>query len=870
MPAEDSVLRLTLAVEGLPALKTTMNDAAATVEKSGERMDAGFRASGESLTQLSTDFKKAANTGIMGFEAVQQQVIDLTKRSAELRHAMLSSSDPTERKRLNEELRLTQQRLEASRYELRGLTYDTSEATEKAQLLAGQFGVVLPSDITRLMARLPLLQAAMEAAFPILVVTAFLSLLREVPGAIANATDAIMGFGEKEKKAYDDAIQDNLRLLEATVDTHAQLRDLRELGAAPIEKLHIQSQNLTANLQEIGRETGNLIRAQTAQRAEIEKLTTGWGLWGTAATGWLDGTDQRVKTLQSSIENEEKLIQKWAEQMRALREIGAPKLKAETDEASREEARATAAARLDAIRSERLAELDLSKSAAQAMYDANAISLQEELALFRSIENQKYEAEREYLEGRLRLARTRAEREQATGALKVLDTTHRGALADIKNQEAAENRRIAAERIAAERQVVDTHIAGERQWISESLSLRRISIDQATAMEREAENERYTAARKALIDQAALDKTDTAVLNKQLEALELDHQNKLNEIAAQGNQRRIDDARNHLEQQISLTTVTANREYRAVQENDDLRLRMHQVTIREWESSEMAAIERWYEEQRRVLQEAVDFARRTYGENSLEYAKMLDRMNELDEKRADETRRVNQQVLDCYQRAFDQVNATMNRTMLSMLAGQMRFKEGVASIWDDLVSQVLSYIINLALEQAEQWITANILHLALKQQEVAQDAAAAAAQHTIRSTENVGAVTSEAAVAAATAYAAYAAIPPVAAAMAAEAFGATMAYAPIAAYEKGGIVPETDIALLHRNEMVLDSRISEGLQNMIAEGRYSSGPNRSILHYAPTINAIDRHGIAEVLEQHADILSRVVNGEVRAGRIRVP
>lgn len=43
MPAEDSVLRLTIVVDGLANVKTTMNEAAATVESAGARMSTGLK-----------------------------------------------------------------------------------------------------------------------------------------------------------------------------------------------------------------------------------------------------------------------------------------------------------------------------------------------------------------------------------------------------------------------------------------------------------------------------------------------------------------------------------------------------------------------------------------------------------------------------------------------------------------------------------------------------------------------------------------------------------------------------------------------------------------------------------------------------------
>ena len=68
----------------------------------------------------------------------------------------------------------------------------------------------------------------------------------------------------------------------------------------------------------------------------------------------------------------------------------------------------------------------------------------------------------------------------------------------------------------------------------------------------------------------------------------------------------------------------------------------------------------------------------------------------------------------------------------------------------------------------------------------------------------------------------------------------------------GGIIPSAaggmitgglggSLAILHAREMVLPAPISEGIQNMIARGGTSGGPNNSAnLNYAPTINTASR------------------------------
>src|SRR3990172_10796092 len=135
---------------------------------------------GTNLSGIEQDAKKlksaldgAARGGIAGFEAAQQKVIDLTKRMAELRAEILKTDDPAQLKKLQGALGETRQRFQAARTELRGMTLEQRDATEKAQLLAGQLGVHLPAGLDRLIARMPGVQAALQAAFSLTIVGAF-------------------------------------------------------------------------------------------------------------------------------------------------------------------------------------------------------------------------------------------------------------------------------------------------------------------------------------------------------------------------------------------------------------------------------------------------------------------------------------------------------------------------------------------------------------------------------------------------------------------------------------------------------------------------------------------------------------------------
>lgn len=122
---------------------------------------------------VGTEMERMAKSGIAGFEAAQQKVIDLTKQIGALRNELLRTNDPAAQTKLNAALQRSQTELRAAKTEMRGMSLEAAEASQKAQLLAASLGVQLPGEIGRLISRLPLLQKGLEAAFGVTIIFAF-------------------------------------------------------------------------------------------------------------------------------------------------------------------------------------------------------------------------------------------------------------------------------------------------------------------------------------------------------------------------------------------------------------------------------------------------------------------------------------------------------------------------------------------------------------------------------------------------------------------------------------------------------------------------------------------------------------------------
>jgi hypothetical protein len=187
---------------------------------------------GGDLSDLERDTKKlgsaldgAARGGIAGFEAAQQKVIDLTKRVGELRNALLQTSDPAAQGRLNAALGQTQKELQAAKTQMRGMSMETREASEKAQLLAASLGIQLPAAAAQLITRMRGVQQALDLAFKATAVLAIIALIVQLVSELDKLRDKVLVIGayflEYEAKAAA-AIQRWLGLSSAQMDFMAR------------------------------------------------------------------------------------------------------------------------------------------------------------------------------------------------------------------------------------------------------------------------------------------------------------------------------------------------------------------------------------------------------------------------------------------------------------------------------------------------------------------------------------------------------------------------------------------------------------------------------------------------------------------------
>jgi hypothetical protein len=89
-------------------------------------------------------------------------------------------------------------------------------------------------------------------------------------------------------------------------------------------------------------------------------------------------------------------------------------------------------------------------------------------------------------------------------------------------------------------------------------------------------------------------------------------------------------------------------------------------------------------------------------------------------------------------------------------------------------------------------------------------------------------------------------------------------FAALMAYAGGGIVPQTSLSMVHKNEMVLPRHISESVQRgaRLASGEGGGGGFRDF-HYSPKITAMDASGVSDVLSKNSSTMFALMQREMR-------
>ncbi|MGA3211993.1 MAG: hypothetical protein ABSD20_11865 [Terriglobales bacterium] len=284
----------------------------------------------------------------------------------------------------------------------------------------------------------------------------------------------------------------------------------------------------------------------------------------------------------------------------------------------------------------------------------------------------------------------------------------------------------------------------------------------------------------------------------------------------------------------------AQYELRAAQEK--LLVSTGQITAQQRLADQKKALDEEYGAEKSALERKLQLLRLDPTLNPVELERAKEAIQKVEEKYqlasvklAEEGARQDAKAITA---AWESVSRTFNSALNGWLAGHERFGRAVQKLWTGLVMDVIGQIEKMA----EKWILQHVIMAAASKafhaQDTAAESAAVAAKVATASAANVAQATSDAAVAASGTFAFYSAIfPPMAPAMAAAAYAEGMAFAGMAAFDQGGVVPRTGVAMLHKDEVVIDSPLRQMLLDLSESGERRGGNT-----FAPTLNV---HGSSD-------------------------
>lgn len=192
------------------------------------------------------------------------------------------------------------------------------------------------------------------------------------------------------------------------------------------------------------------------------------------------------------------------------------------------------------------------------------------------------------------------------------------------------------------------------------------------------------------------------------------------------------------------------------------------------------------------------------------------------------------------------ISTAFNTSIRGMLAGTMTFKEGMQS----LLVGILDSFVTVCINMLDKWIETQIAQLIFTE--------------TTEKAKAIGSITTAAAVAGAGGVASFAMAPwPID--MGAPEFGEAMymdamSFAPRVAASGGMVLDKDQTVAAHYKEMILPRHISEGMQNIIANGGAAAGGSSPINVH---ISAVDAGSVQRLFMSNGDALMRSINAQAR-------
>jgi hypothetical protein len=667
---------------------------------------------------------------------------------------------------------------------------------------------------------------ALQAAFPVIGAVALVDVLVQMEGALLDATDALAGWDKEAKKAYDQAIASNIKLYEETLRNDEAQRQLGELGTRGMERVKAATTAAQGSLKEYGDAAATALREQQRLNETIAALKT-----------------DRLKALKGDLSSIGPLgaIGDWISYGRRIDDANEALQRNQTlTEHLADEQRKLGRDIKEKLPAEgRVAASEEEQGLAEARLQTRKRIQDAEVAL------QEEGAKRLYAMDKISASEEEALLELAANRKLEIERQYQAGLQVLLSKHPDTN----AARIEGSKAQVEV---AEIQHQARLLQLQ-------TEAEKQQEEQERQFARDVLAIRREVEKQEEEETKKGMEAFAKYQQERLKGMAEASRTIQAE-AERHNQATLELEAQRVQNEYQLGQISGQQEL----AALRAIHAQEHAETLRFLEEQKAAAQRLPDadpskvaeiakIDAQIEQENDRHNARMM-----ADDQR---TATLRQNLWRSFTTDFNQ---GMGQIVSASIAGGRNVQQAIGNALEGMIAHEAQFVAQWLLKKAEMW---------------AMDAVLGRASQTTTATTTI---VSDAAVAAAGAYAATAAIPfigpELAPAAALEAEASVLAFLAQASAREGFDVPDLGtggmVSMLHSREMVLPEEHADtirALPRLAGGGEQAGGGGDGHFHYHDhsSNQALDGEGLGDVLSKRKDVMAKHVEKLFRSGRLRL-
>lgn len=412
-------------------------------------------------------------------------------------------------------------------------------------------------------------------------------------------------------------------------------------------------------------------------------------------------------------------------------------------------------------------------------------------------------------------------------------------------------RKLADEQLEGAEKVALEKVTIEQQANQHLLEMGQETADAYVAQETKLENDRYAIELSYLQRKAAADAGDKVKHQKDLDdiaLLEQTHQERLNQIADQGAEKRAQLDR----QNVQIYIQTADSRLSAGMAELEEEYRLHQISANQKATSEKNLTNQILEQE--IARLDAEMATLTKGTEAWNEAyKQREKIAESLQKDIQKIDAdLNNQEQQKWNTLATGITNSFNSSLNAMLLKSKTWQQALGQVVNSVAEGFLNMGEKILENQAQQWIATQLL---------GQTSARASA---------IAQIPPAAAIAAANAFAAESAVPVVgpelAPAAASAAYAEVMSFEGLASAAGGMVLGSDQIISAHENEMVLPANLSKGIQSVVDNQGGGSGAGdgtQVAFHFAPNISAMDGANMQSWFNANARTMMNTFASQIR-------